>query len=76
VGQAQDDRSQYKNRQLAFRRMAESKKFQDWVKIEVARINGEVLEIEKKIDRDLLDPNKIKVEVWKGGRWVEESGLI
>ena len=41
VGEAREERSQQKNKERAWRRMAESKKFQTWLKIEAARLNGQ-----------------------------------
>jgi len=71
VGQAQDTRSQRQNRQLAFKRMAESKKFKDWLNIEVAKVLGAELEIQRKVEQELS--KNIRVEVRKDGKWVEET---
>jgi protein subunit release factor B len=37
VGEARDSRDQYHNKKVAFERMYNSIKFQNWLKIEVAR---------------------------------------
>lgn len=62
VGEADEGRSQLQNRQKAFRRMGESKEFIKWVRIEAARLSGELLEIQKKIDRETKDPTVTIVE--------------
>lgn len=54
TGRAVDTRSQAKNKQLAFKRMAESKRFKDWQRIEIARRLGRYAEEEcllKEIER-------------------------
>jgi protein subunit release factor B len=42
VGVSRDERSQLQNKRLAFKRMAESPKFQRWVKIQHAGIEARV----------------------------------
>lgn len=70
VGYACDERSQYRNKKTAFRRMAESKKFQDWIKIEAARVSGQQAEIEKQV-QEQMQPHNIKCEVHdENGLWV------
>lgn len=61
VGTSQDGRSQEQNKQLAFKRMAESKEFKTWHKMEVARRTGILKQIEEQVDR-MMDPSNIKVE--------------
>lgn len=39
-GQSSESRSQAQNKRTAFRRMAESREFQSWVRLEHARITG------------------------------------
>ncbi len=42
VGMAQDERTQEQNKKIAFRRCVESKKFQSWLRLEIAkRAQGE-----------------------------------
>jgi hypothetical protein len=40
VGISRDERSQLQNKQLAFKRCAESEKFKKWYKVEISRILG------------------------------------
>jgi hypothetical protein len=56
---------------VAFRRLAESKAFRAWAKLRSAElITGK--SIEQKVEEELT-PDKLRVEVRKDGRWVEES---
>jgi protein subunit release factor B len=70
VGYACDERSQHRNKKIAFGRMARSKKFKDWLRLEVSRVTGERDLIEKKVDVQMKSEN-LKVEfVDENGRWV------
>lgn len=60
-GRAVDTRSQHKNKQLAWRRMAESKEFIAWQKLECARRMGQLDAIEKLVNEQLADEN-LKIE--------------
>jgi len=73
IGYAEDSRSQSKNRQLAFKRMAESREFKQWHRLETAKRTGELIEIERRIDRELRNPNITRVETMneEGTAWVE-----
>jgi protein subunit release factor B len=73
LGYAEDGRSQSQNRRTAFRRCAESKEFQKWIRIEIARFTGEILKIEERIDKELKDPKTTKVEIVKDGKWEKEQ---
>ena len=68
VGYASDHKSQHRNRKLAFRRMAESKTFQDWVRLEAARVSGQLKEIENKVDKAMQE-SYIRTEVREDGLW-------
>jgi protein subunit release factor B len=59
VGQSSQDRSQAKNTQIAWRRMAESEKFETWRQIEAARHLGQLGDIEAKVDKMMADENLI-----------------
>ncbi len=75
VGEARDSRSQRENRETAFRRMATSKAFQIWIRIESARLTGQQLQIEETVEKEL---HKISVEcknekgLWQP--WVDAEG--
>lgn len=46
MGESEDARSQFQNRQMAFRRMIETKEFQGWLKLKIEAGLGNV-EIEE-----------------------------
>ena len=60
TGQATDTRDQFRNKRLAFGRMAKSKTFQAWHKLETARRLG-MPSVETIID-DMMRPQNIKIE--------------
>lgn len=67
VGTAQDTRSQHENRRLAFGRMARSKEFERWQRLEVARRTGRDIEIREAVERSM---RKVIVEGKdERGRW-------
>jgi len=59
VGRSEEGRSQRKNKEMAFKRMSETKEFKYWHKMESARRLGTLVEIESTADRTMKD---IKVE--------------
>ena len=74
MGQAEDGRSQSLNRQIAFARMAETKEFKKWVRVEAARATGALQEIKERIDKDLKNPHVTVVEVKDDkGRWARQE---
>lgn len=69
VGYCESSRKQSDNKKTAFQRMAETKKFRDWLHIEVSRRTGELAEIEREVQRQM---NLIRVEVKdERGLWTE-----
>ena len=58
-GESRQERSQAKNRQIAFCRMAESPQFEAWRQIETARRLGQLADIEAKVDKMMADENLI-----------------
>lgn len=64
-GEARDQRSQLQNKKAAFRRMVETHEFRRWaLRLPDARLIADV-------ERELW-PDRIKVEVYENGRWVEQ----
>lgn len=61
VGKSDDTRSQHKNKETAFVRMAETDKFKAWHKLEVARQLGEEQKIKDKVEEGMR-PWNIRVE--------------
>ena len=68
VGKAEQGRSQRKNKELAFKKMAESKKFKIWHTLETSRRMGQQANLDRKIDEEM---KKIKVEGKLNGTWVD-----
>ena len=62
IGKSCDERGQLQNRRLAFQRMAESKKFQLWARVQAYKQITDTRAIEQKIDKELDDPAKTVVE--------------
>ena len=69
-GYAEDSRSQADNKSLAFRRMAETKEFKAWHKLEIAKRSGELKRIQEEVERQ-LNPKYIKIETKQNGLWKE-----
>lgn len=69
VGQSDDTREQRRNRSIAFKRMANSKKFQEWLRIETARATGKLQQIEELVDREMVCNTKIEAK--ENGKWVK-----
>jgi protein subunit release factor B len=65
VGEATESRKQIENKRMAFRRCVESEKFQKWLKIEIAKRNGEYAELERRVKKavdEAMKPENIKIE--------------
>lgn len=79
VGESRDERSQYTNKQLAFRRMAETKEFKAWLRFETARrLGANVLRFDNakwsldQVIAAMKDEKNLKFEVRDfAGRWIE-----
>ena len=71
IGMSEDERSQYQNKKMAFKRLVESDKFKKWHNTEVAKRLGRIIDVEKEVEK-LMSPENIKVEGKdEDGRWVE-----
>lgn len=69
VGCAQDHREQKQNRELAFQRCVETKRFQVWLKMEIARRSGEK-SLEEQVE-EMVRPRNLKVECRdETGKWI------
>lgn len=70
-GESREERSQLQNKKAAWRRMAESPKFDLWLKKTLGKLAVEEEAIELKLADYLGNvENDIKVEVKEDGRWV------
>lgn len=69
AGESAETRHQSENKKIAFRKMAESKEFKLWHRLETARRMGDQLTVEEKVDKAMNDVN-LNVEGRVSGRWV------
>lgn len=70
VAECREERSQSVNKQRAFVKMAQSSRFQAWLRIEVARREGTLREVEARVEA-AMEPRNIRVEVHdERGRWM------
>lgn len=70
-GESRSERSQYQNKKIAFRHLATSKIFRNWIRIKAAEISS-VESIEEIVER-LLIPKNLKIEIRQENNWVEEG---
>lgn len=69
MGEGREHRKQWDNKKAAWKRMGESKKFKNWVRMEAARRNGEE-SVEDAVNRQMID-SLIRTDVKdEKGRWV------
>lgn len=69
VGQCEEQRTQWQNKKVAFRRMVETKEFKEWIRMESARLTGEEARIQQRVEREM---KKVKAEVKdENGKWIE-----
>lgn len=66
VGEARDSRDQLQNRRAAFRRMAETKEFKRWIRIQ----SGLSLTIEAEVEKQ-MQPHNLKIEMRDNNQWVD-----
>lgn len=71
VGRAVDQRSQLANKRLAFGRMARTKEFQLWAKLECHRLSGRK-SVAQLVD-EWMEPENLKVEVFEDGNWKNDN---
>jgi hypothetical protein len=70
-GESREERSQLQNRRNAFRRMAESDKFQRWAKTLALKLEP----VEDIVERLMAEEN-LKIEYREKGRWVEKPQIL
>lgn len=75
-GESDETRSQHLNKASAFRKMAETKEFKAWHKMECARRMGTLSDIEQIVDDAMKDHN-LRVEGKVDGKWsvLDESEI-
>lgn len=72
VGESREFKSQLQNRRAAFERMAKTKRFQLWIRIEAAKAAGR--RSPEEIVDDMMDPRNLKVECRDESGWRECDG--
>lgn len=72
VGESDETRDQRKNRQHAFRKMANSETFKKWHRLETARRMGTLKTVEDNVEA-AMRPHNLKVETFskEEGRWID-----
>lgn len=70
VGKSEEGRSKDQNTKKAFKRMAESDKFQNWIRLEVSRVTGKLQEIERAVDKSM---EKVAIEIQEEGKWIKDE---
>ena len=69
IGESDETRSQHDNKRIAFRKMAHTATFKTWHRIECARLMGDKLTLDQKVDK-LMEPRNIKTEFRdENGMW-------
>lgn len=68
MAESRNSRDQLANKRSAFRKMAESQKFQQWVQIQAAKCMGKET-IEDRVERAMAQCNLL-VEAFDGQQWV------
>jgi protein subunit release factor B len=68
VGESDETRSQHDNKRLAFVKMANTKEFKIWHKIETARQMGQVVNLDEIVKEAMAERN-LKVEGKVDGKW-------
>lgn len=74
MGTCQDDRSQLQNKKKAFERMANTKEFQAWIRVESMRVSGQLALIEEQVEREMLLNTKVETK-GEDGKWSENPDL-
>ena len=69
VGESDETRSQHDNKRKAFVKMAESKTFRAWHKLETARRMGQLTTLNETVD-NAMKPANIRIEGRVDGKWV------
>ncbi len=64
VAEHRDGRDQFRNKQEAFRKCAETKEFKSWHRLEVAKRTGNMAELEKRVNEEMSEHN-LKIEYFE-----------
>ena len=72
-GEARDERSQWQNRKLAWKRMAESKEFQLWLRRTLGQDAAREAAEARREANPHIPADEVKIEVRVGGHWTQVS---
>ncbi len=70
VSECRENRSQVQNKKVAFTRLVQSEKFQQWLKLKSYHIINNMDDINAQVEK-MMNPENIKVEVFENGQWEE-----
>lgn len=70
MSESHEDRSQLRNKEIAFLKLVNSKPFQVWLKIKIAEAQGTYSDVRKQVD-DTFKEKDIKIEINQDGKWIE-----
>lgn len=73
VAECCSERSYYQNRKIAFRKLVDSDQFKKWLKYETAKRSGSIADAEEYAEREIRNPDHLKIEVQENGKWKELS---
>ncbi len=71
-GYSEESRSQLDNRSTAFKKMVETKEFQIWHKLEIAKRMRNYVDIDEIVDEQM---KHVKLEIKVDGKWLEVDDL-
>jgi protein subunit release factor B len=75
-GESREDRSQHRNKRIAFERMVATSTFQTWMKRKLGQDALDEAELKRRLENQLqrdMRPENIKVETFEHGKWVGTS---
>lgn len=75
VGYCEEERSQLQNKRRAFLRLTETKKFRNWIRLEIAHRSFDSYTLQREIDIMIAEIGRanLKIEVGDGETWHESS---
>lgn len=71
-GESREERSQIQNKKNAFKRCIETGTFKLWLRQKTSITMKSIGDVQKKID-DAMQPENIKFEIRKEGKWIESK---
>lgn len=69
--ESRSERSQYQNRQIAFRRLCADPKFVQWLKLASSGQADIIAQAEAWADQEMAIPGNLQIQVKQDGEWVD-----